>query len=384
MKTARDPAPFYDFILPMEMWGEVLKHVHDWPRWLAAVTCAQLPWRTHGGLVSMVESYAKRVGSTSSTAFWDWPQPVIRASTYFPQAVFDDLRALPWLARMRDHRDETEIMGKMQVAGGYVRVEFMRALRRHCPGVVHWSLKQPERAGDIDVWVHAPTHRTLQVMADLVGVPHLDPKKASTHSAWPMYCEPMGMNVEWVLPVSAYMEGGSVGRIDRWAKDDGDEDMLHYRPNTQSVQLCLIEGFDLTCCQFAFRRDLSGDVLTTPMALYSLMTGRLVPNLIHRLGIRNQCKRIMKRETEGFRSEDRIIRRLGKYMDTYGYTLHLWNEPDPAGLTQQIREACARIAGSSAQDTQATTYEEAIYNWKETLEVCEELRKESKIKSPLV
>jgi hypothetical protein len=144
-------------------------------------------------------------------------------------------------------------------------------------------------------------------------------------------------------------------------------DQRHYTDNHEKrdIQACVIEGFDLSCSQFAFRRDNSGEVLTTPLGLYSLLTGKAILCNIDPVELKNQCTKIMERTTDHHESRDRIVHRIIKYTNLYGYTLQAWDTE----LTNLVRK-CHEKLGTVTSPVPGI-YEEAGRHWDKYVIVCE-------------
>lgn len=343
MKTTHDPSAYLDFPMPIDIWHSVLEQLDTFGDWFTCASISRLAWRDLGGHVQTVDHYVRL--HVRSNDMWHWPQPIIKASTYFPQAVLDRLRDLPWLQLMRSHPDEDAVFANMQIAGGYVRIELIRALRAHCPGVVHYSLLHiPDKARDVDIWIKQPTTRTLRAM-DFFTSDDRILYQAKPHScAWAMYNAALDQAVEFVLINNGYY------------RDDAGESPSDIAPtNTylRDIQSCVIEGFDLSCVQFAFKRDNSGEVFMTPLALYALMTGRMVMCHMSPDTLKRRCENVIHPQPvkEEFavhadgpiidEAHARIIGRIGKYI-AHGYTLHTWDGREQQ-LLEPVRQAYARM-----------------------------------------
>ena len=329
MKTASQSEAYLDFPLPLDCWRSVLELFDDFPDWLLAVSVSALPWRDLGGLVMVVEHYVRL--HVRRNDMWYWPQPLIKASTYFPAGVFDRLRQLPPLRLMRALPDRLDDHG-MHIAGGYVRIELIRALRAECPGVVHWSIKIPDKANDVDMWIKQVTPKMVKVMCYILGQPL--PGKAPHNSSWPLHSTNLDHMVDFVLMKDFYRRDDCM----RYGQEHDDMGPTEDR----AIGNYVIPGFDLSAVQFAFKRDHSGEVLTTPLALYTLMTGKVVMCHVRPETLEQQCNIIMK-YPERYSQVDRIVRRVAKYtFDQYGYTLDTWDDQGPK-LTECVKAAYVHI-----------------------------------------
>lgn len=349
MKTAHDHEAFLDMPIPLDSYHSIMEQMDTFQDWLTAVTVCKLSWRDCGGLVRTVEHYL-RLHVRNKDNLWSWNQPLIKASTYFPQAVFDQLRELPWLKLMRNHPDENEVFNNMQIAGGYVRIEFIRALRALCPGVVHWSLKIPDKAKDVDIWIKKPTPRTIAAMRHLVDPRQLD-RPLPDSCNWAMQNTALDQTVDFVIMGHQYLRNGCLQN----PRDDG-----YSGDETRAIKKCVIEGFDLSCTQFAFRRDNSGDVITTPLALYSLFTGKMFLCAISARALENQCLEIIDSNyCDPPWAQDRVIHRIAKYtFGQYGYT----PQTGDATLHALVEKAFAKLVKLDISPRMGF-YAEAGSNW---------------------
>lgn len=312
MKATHDDTSFLDFPLPLDCYKCITECVDDFYSWLAMVTCAKLPWRDLGGIVPVVEHYVRL--HVRSNDMWLFPQPIIKASTYFPPQVFERLRALPWLELMRTLPDERD---NMHIAGGYVRVEFLRALRAECPGVVHWSQRIPDKARDVDIWVTRATKDMVRATWHFYDADtHSEARPHST--AWSAHNSILDQEVEFILMNGYYV------------RDDSkrDRELQFISQEHRALGSYVIPAFDLSCTQFAFKADCSGEVLTTPLALYSIMTGKMVMCNMSPKVLEEQCGLIMTHLSDTM-PYDRIVRRIAKYANEYGYTLETFDGDGP-------------------------------------------------------
>lgn len=281
--------------LPMEMWHHIVDYIQDFHTWYRVTRTFKDLWLSRGA------TSLDRVRA-------QWPgtqlEERILLGDFVPASVLQRLAALPW-ARVFETLPYQPV-----VAGGYVRIEVIRALREEKLQFIHPDLMVPKEARDMDVW-------------------------------FPEYLE-YEDNVKKTIGLLEGYELSGTRHGNYW--NGNPVHKCSWTPGPQPLAECILVpcrektmektmdgvllGFDLTCCQFQFAKDwyTTGQVWTTPMAMYSLMTGRLEQvcrNFLYseiQSELMRKCRAIIKNPPANAMRSDRLLLRIQKYVTQYGYT----------------------------------------------------------------
>lgn len=295
--------------------------------WYHLITTCSHFWKQWGGFVRVLEQYVKNV--VKSNNMWHWPQPIIPLSNYVPMPVLDRLKHLPWASIMRDAAPPG--FPRPIIAGGYVRTEVIRALRQENVSWVAPNIKILDKARDVDFWVLPDSIPPVEIPLLLWRLAGSDKKQLTKTTTppespvWNFYHKKLQQHIEFIRPNDIL-----------YCPDDIEPRNKECPPAqviSRNIKTNVQAGFDLSCVQFQLDKVWweTGEVWTTPLALYSLMTGKMVLAYNDPEQIQKRCKVLQElnaKEPELLydTSIDWRIGRLYKYMTEYGYHLQVFGE----------------------------------------------------------
>ncbi len=327
MKRIRDDIG--DALVDAIICQDVLVHMgritSDFPVWYALVRTCRALWQQSGGFVRVVEAYAWR--EVRGKGMVSFPHRLIHLATYVPLYILEPLTRTPLADAFRT-LEANECVTGMSVAGGYVRNEVVRALRAAKVPWLHRDIKCMNTARDTDIYVDskASIEGAGRVLGYFANLPESDALRMLAATPGPV-----------VSSVHA-----TLGAVDIVLRDTL---LSRYRTRVQydargAAVLPIhvgawpntLAGFDLSCAQFELTDAWyhTGNVNTTPWALYSLMMGKMIALQLAPTAMVDVMESPIPDTYGNITYYDLLVRRifgrLDKYHTQYGYTLEMFDD----------------------------------------------------------
>jgi len=325
-------------ILPLEIWQQIAPYVRPYKTWYSFVRSCKGLWQQCGGYENVKKCFpgtnSEELISLSEFAFFEKDLiPFLRRSFPFEQsALFKELFA--------------EGRSYPIIAGGFIRLLVARFC--HLNDIASPQLHILTVAkGDLDCWFSVPDFFT----------PLLDDAGRAHGYQWPSQKVAFGYhqfsNSEYASPTTNFhaWKREVKGMTEYyWGSPKSPVFSTQSGGSFYSQLDCIlvdrsfehegspILGFDISASQFALSQDWyeadKMDVITTPLAMYSIQTGRLefvsngqysereVVNMILNFQQWLDMDRDVDEDSpdgEQFRIDVRYLLRLAKYFFTYGY-----------------------------------------------------------------